>query len=334
MEETSQIVSQRGEKKMKKSDWQYLVDTLLFLSVVGIALIGFLMGVVIPKGPTTPESSKYFLGLHRHQWSNIHFYLSIAFVVFVTIHILFSWKWIKNKSRQIFKERWNTALISTAVASVLLVFLFWAIYPKVPGAYEDYGVRASVRSGQQAKSDEKTPRAEENILYEDGSVYVVITGQTTLKQAEKATGIPAKTLAAELGIPSNISRDDTFGRLRKQYGFSLLEVRDVISDLLSREAASEEVKASQEKGEIHEAEHEKKLTRGISAEDQSGILITGRMTFYDIGKKTGIPARQIAAKLNLPSNVSLDDTLGRLRRRYGFTIQDVREAIASLMEKK
>jgi hypothetical protein len=319
---------------MKKSDWQYLVDTLLFLAVVGIALIGFLMGLVIPKGPTAPESTKYFLGLHRHQWSNIHFYLSIAFVVFVTIHILMSWKWIKSKSRQIFKERWKTALISMAVASVLLIFLFWALYPRVPGAYEDYGVRASVRSGQQAKSDERAPRAEEKILYEDGSVYIVITGQTTLKQAEKATGIPAETIAAELKIPSHVSPDDTFGRLRKQYGFSLLDVRDVVSDLLSRAPAPEEERASQEKGEIHEAEHEKKLTRGISAEDQSGILITGRMTLYDIGKKAGISARRIAAKLNLPSNISLDESLGRLRRRYGFTVQDVRDAIASLMEKK
>ena len=320
---------------MKKSDWQYLVDTLLFLSVVGIALIGFLMGFVIPKGPAAPESTKYFLGLHRHQWSNIHFYLSLAFVVFVIIHILLSWKWIKNKSRQIFKKKWNIALISTAAASVLLIFLFWAFYPRIPGAYQEYGVRSWERAGQQAKSDEKALPAEEKIFYEDGSVYIVVTGQTTLKQAEKATGIPAKTIAAELGLPSNVPPDDTLGRLRKKYGFSLLDVRNVISDLLSREGAPQgDEKNSPEREKMEEADREQKLTRGISAEDQSGILITGRMTFYDIAKKTGIPARQIAHKLNIPSNVSCDETLGRLRRRYGFTIQDVRDAIASLMEKK
>jgi hypothetical protein len=319
---------------MKKSDWQYLVDTLLFLSIVGIALIGFLMGLIIPKGPTAPESTKYFLGLHRHQWSNIHFYLSIAFVVFVTIHILLSWKWIKNKSRQLFKKRWNTVLIFISIASVLLIFFFWALYPRVPGAYEGYGVRAAERAKQQQLSDEGSLPSEEKIFYEDGSVYIVITGQTTLRQAEKATGIPAKTIAAELRLPSNISLDDTFGRLRKKYRFTLLEVRDVISDLLSREPTPhEEKKGSQEKEEMEETEHEQKLTRGISAEDQSGILITGRMTLYDIGKKTGIPARRIAAKLNLPSSVPLDETLGRLRRRYGFTIQDVRDAIAYLMKK-
>lgn len=320
---------------MKKSDWQYLVDTLLFLSIAGIALIGFLMALVIPKGPTAPESTKYFLGLHRHQWGNIHFTLSIAFVILVIIHLVLSWKWIKNKSRQLFKKRWNTALIFTAVASVLLIFLFWAFYPRYPGAYEDYGVRAGERTTQNRPlSDEESLTSEDKIFYEDGNVTIVITGQTTLRQAEKATEIPAKTIAAELRLPSNVSMDDTFGRLRKKHGFTLLEVRDVISGLLSREPATqEEKKGAQEKEEIEEGEHEKKLTRGISAEDQSGILITGRMTLYDIGKKAGIPARRIADKLNLPSNVSLDETLGRLRRRYGFTVQDVREAIASLIEK-
>ncbi len=320
---------------MKKSDWQYLVDTLLFLSIAGIALIGFLMGLVIPKGPSAPENSKYFFGLHRHQWGNIHFYLSIAFVVFVTIHILLSWKWIKNKSSQLFKNRWRTALIFTALASVLFIFFFWGLYPRYPGAYEDYGVRAGERAKQQQLSDEGSPSSDEKIFYEDGSVYVVITGQTTLKQAEKATGIPARTIAAKLRLPSNVSLDDTFGRLRKKYPFNLLEVRDVISDHLSREPAPhEERREVPEKAEMQETEHEKKLTRGISADDQSGILITGRMTLYDIGRKTGIPARRIADKLNLPSNVSLDETLGRMRRRYGFTVQDVRDVIASLMEKK
>jgi hypothetical protein len=316
---------------MKKSDWQYLVDILLFLSVVGITVIGFLMGLVIPKGPAAPESTKYFLGLHRHQWSNIHFYLSVAFVAFLIIHILLSWKWIKGKSQQVFKQRWNTALIFIATGSILIIFIFWALYPRVPGAYDDYGGRAN----QKRLSDVGQPLADDTIMYEDGSVYVVIAGQTTLKQAEKATGIPAETIVAELGLPSNVSIDDTFGRLKKNYGLNLLEVREVISDLLNRETPSQEViSAVQSKGEIEEAEHEPKLTRGTSAEDQSGILITGRMTLREVGREARVPARRIAQKLNLPAHVSLDETLGRLRRRYGFSVQDVRDAIASLMEKK
>jgi hypothetical protein len=226
---------------MKKSDWQYLVDTLLFLCIVGIAVIGFLMGLFIPKGPTAPESTKYFLGLHRHQWGNIHFYLSVAFTVLVIIHLILSWKWIKSKARQIFKGRWDTALILTAIASILVLFLFWSLYPKVSGAYEDYGIRAGERTGRQHLSKEGYPMPEEK--------------------------------------------------------------------------------------------DEEKLTKGKMAEDTSGILITGRMTLHDLEDKTGIPARMIADKLGLPSNAPLNETLGRLRKRYLFTMQEVRDVVAILIKK-
>lgn len=239
---------------MKKTDWQYLVDTLLFLNIVGLVFIGFLMGLVLPKGPSAPESAKYFLGLHRHQWGNIHFYLSIAFTVLVIIHLLFSWKWIKSKARQIFKKGWGTALILTVIASILVLFLFWSLYPRIPGAYEDYGKGAGRKAMQQHLSEKGYPITEDK-------------GGIQEKQEKKKEG------------------------------------------------------------------HEQKLTRGVRAEDQSGLLITGKMTLYDIEKKTGIPARKLAEKLDIPSNAPLDETLGRLRKRYLFTMQDVRDALASLMKK-
>jgi len=327
---------------MKKTDWQYLIDTLLFLCIVGIVFIGFLMGLVIPKGPTALESAKYFLGLHRHQWGNIHFYLSIAFTILVVIHLVFSWSWIKGKSRQIFKKGWQSILILTALASILVLALFWAFYPRIPGAYEDHGVRAGAKAKQRNPSGEVLPVHEETIYLEDGTVAIVITGQTTLKQLAEATGIPLKDIIAELGLPVNISPDESLGRLRKHYPISIQGVRDTIDDVLNRRAAEIEKKEEhsepqeqQVKGkEEEEHEHEPKLTRGVMAEDQSGILITGRMTFYDLQKETGIPARKIADKLGLPESAPLNDTLGRLRRRYGFAIQDVRDAVADLMKKK
>jgi len=219
---------------MKKTDWQYLVDTLLFLCIVGIAFIGLLLGLIIPKGPSAPESAKYFLGLHRHQWGNIHFYLSITFVTFVIIHLILSWKWIKGKASQLFKRGWSAALIITAIASILILFLFWALYPRVPGAYEDYGKGAGKKAKQQQLSKEGYPIPEEKILYEDRKVNIVITWQITLREAEKATGIPAREIAAELGLPSNAPLDETLGRLRRRYGFTIQDVRDVVASLMQK----------------------------------------------------------------------------------------------------
>ena len=325
---------------MKKTDWQYLVDTLLFLCIVGIVFIGFLMGLFLPQGPTAPESAKYFLGLHRHQWGNIHLYLSIAFTALVIIHLLLSWKWIKSKSRQVFKGGWGAVLILTAVASILIITLFWAFYPRYPGAYEDYGVRAGAKAKQQHLPEEGLPIHEEKIFLEDRSMAIIIAGQTTLRQLDKTTGIPAKEIAENLGLPAKVPLDESFGRLRKRYPFTLQDVRDAVTEILNRRASPIEKKEEKKELSEHqvkkeeEQEHEPKLARGVRAEDQSGILITGRMTLYDIEKETGISARKIADKLGLPERVSLDETLGRLRKKYLFAMQDVRDAVADLMKEK
>lgn len=224
---------------MKKTDWQYLVDTLLFLCIVGIAFIGFLLGLFIPKGPTAPESAKYFLWLHRHQWGNIHLYLSIIFTVLIIIHLILSWKWIKAKARQIFKGRWATALILTVIASFLVLFLCWSLYPKVPGAYEDYGIRDGERARRQQISKERHPIPEEKHKETHGEEHedtsgILITGRMTLYDLEDKTGIPARKIADKLGVPSNAPLNETLGRLRKRYFFTMQEVKDVVTSLMKK----------------------------------------------------------------------------------------------------
>jgi len=205
---------------MKKTDWQYLVNTLLFVCIVGIIIIGILMGLFLPKGPSAPESSKYFLNLHRHQWGNIHFYLSIAFTALLIIHLTLDWKWIKARANKIFNTGWKTALIATAGVSILLLFVIWLFYPKEPGAYEDYGIGRGRNETMQAADDQD---------------YITITGQIRLEELEKALGIPAHRIIEALGLPAKVSKKETLGRLSKKYGISLMEERDILTKLLNKE---------------------------------------------------------------------------------------------------
>jgi hypothetical protein len=326
---------------MKKSDWQYLVDSLLFMSMFGIAFIGILMGFFLAEGPTVRESDKYFLGLHRHQWGDIHLYLSLAFILLVILHLMLSWSWIKGKSQALFKKRWSTIISITVLGSVLLIFVFWIFTPKYPLIYDNYGRGMGARAeGDFLPGD--------YINEEQG--YVTITGNMTISQVEDITGIPGSSFIRELGLPSDTSPDETLGQLRKKYGFTLVEARDAITALLQhgkRDAErtsaqdktadpAEETQSTQQSLEKKMAAHEEeqKITRGRLAEDQSGILITGRMTLNEIAEEAGISAREIANTLGLPQNISLDESLGRLRRRHGFAMQDVRDAIASILDKK
>jgi hypothetical protein len=209
---------------MKRTNWQYLVDTLLFISVIGLVVIGFLLAFVIPKGPVASESAKYFLGLHRHGWGDIHLYLGITFTAMTVLHLILGWSWIKGKTRQIFGDRWKAALISAPVVALAFLIAFWAFLAAYPDPYEALGRPAM------ARQEGATPIVHETPLT-DGEV--LITGQMSLNDVERLTGISAQAVARRLGFSSAVSLDEPLGRLRRTYAFTLHDVRDAVSDITS-----------------------------------------------------------------------------------------------------
>ena len=58
--------------------------------------------------------------------------------------------------------------------------------------------------------------------------------------------------------------------------------------------------------------------------------INGRLSLREVGKMEGVSASALAGRLGVPSSVSLDERLGLLRRKYNFTMQDVRAAVSVL----
>ncbi len=242
---------------MKESDWRYIVDALLFVCLVGMTFIGILLGLVIPAGPAAAETAKYFLGLHRHQWGNIHGYVSIAFVVLMAVHLILSWKWIKAKTRQIFKRRATAALLAIAALPFAVLLLFWVWTPKAADSFRSYGAGAGEgkrtpwvqpretllpvevpirRDDSRASEKPATPALEPEHSREDehhvqvGSV--TITGRQTLRDLENATAIPASEIVKRMGLPERTSVDETLGRLRRLYGFEIQDVRDLVARIL------------------------------------------------------------------------------------------------------
>jgi hypothetical protein len=243
--------------RIKESDWRYVVDTLLFICLVGMVFIGILLGFVLSEGPVSSGGSKYFLGLHRHQWGDIHAYLSIAFVILMAVHLILSWKWIKAKTRQIFKRQATPALIAIAALPFALLLVFWIGTPKDADSFRSYGVGAGESRGTPwVKPRETLPPVEDTVRQDDSRTSeklatpalepepfredehhaqvasLTITGRQTLRELEKATAIPADEIVRTLGLPEGTSADETLGRLRRLYGFEIQDVRDLLARLL------------------------------------------------------------------------------------------------------
>jgi hypothetical protein len=242
---------------MKESDWRYLVDALLFVCLGGMTVIGILLGLVIPAGPVSLESEKYFLGLHRHQWGAIHAYLSIAFVVLTIVHIILNWKWVKAKTSQIFRKKPAPILVSAVFVPFLVLLVFWLFAPKDSTKYGGYGhespgkgrllktvAKEDVPVAGEAAGGLENPVGDQSLAKpldqeetsgkEDHRAVgsLVITGRQTLADIERATGISALSIADRLGLPSSAPLNETLGRLRRLYGIEIQTVRDLVERML------------------------------------------------------------------------------------------------------
>lgn len=83
------------------------IDILAFVSAVLLIATGFLLEYSLPPGsgrlgtegfgvgPGGLHRSILLLwGLTRHEWGNIHFYLAIALMGTLSLHLVLHWQWI------------------------------------------------------------------------------------------------------------------------------------------------------------------------------------------------------------------------------------------------
>lgn len=111
---------------MTRTVVNYIIDTLLAITILATGFIGLIMGFVI----TSDED--FLWGQSRHEWGYIHFYLSVALIAFVVAHFALHWGSLKLMSRRYVPRSfaaWTAAVLILAAAAV---YAGWRITP--PGA--------------------------------------------------------------------------------------------------------------------------------------------------------------------------------------------------------
>jgi len=100
---------------MSRNTTNFVVALLSFLNLLALAFTGFVMKYVLPPGTGGLGRAlhggggrgihiKELWSMTRHEWGSIHFYLAIAFVVLMIIHIVLHWKWIKCYVKTVLKN--------------------------------------------------------------------------------------------------------------------------------------------------------------------------------------------------------------------------------------
>jgi hypothetical protein len=192
---------------MKRSKLNFIFDAVGFAGFVFLTTTGVLMRYVLPPG------SKRFMtiwGLDRHEWGDIHFWISIVFLGLLAMHLLLHWRWIVNiitgRPREGSGLRAGLGIVG---AVGLLALAIAPLLSPVESTLES-------RSGRDLSS------------VQHGNVQV--WGSMTLSEAEKATGVPAEHIIKQLGLTPDLVEDECLGDLRKMYGFTMDDVRRIIQE--------------------------------------------------------------------------------------------------------
>lgn len=248
--------------KMNKSKLNLIIDIIMFVVLMAIAGIGFMIKYVLIPGFKRNEIygkdvELYFYNLDRHQWGTIHLILSFALLFLLLLHIIFHWNQIVSIFKRLVPQR--TWRIVTTFAILLLSFVFGVmplfIIPEIQAGISHHTENWSQGSHQNtpsyssslertpmqsqkkitdtlAMANSKTEQAKNNSgkpknVEQREDHTVEIKGYMTLNDVAKKYNIEVNDLALVIHIPVEYS-NETLGRLRKQYGFQMEELRSYI----------------------------------------------------------------------------------------------------------
>jgi hypothetical protein len=199
---------------MARPNVNFAVDSCGFAGFVLLTATGVLMRYVLPPG-----SGRFttLWSLDRHGWGNIHFWLAIAFLSVLVIHLFLHWRWIATVARGRPREGSGARVALGTVGLIALLALALAPF---------------MSPVERAAGELRAPGSHAF----EGERFESIRGSMTLAEVQAATGVPADTIIEQLGLPPGVPKDERLGRLKRTHGFAMEDVRRIVQ-------ATEESKA-------------------------------------------------------------------------------------------
>lgn len=215
---------------MKSSTLKFLIDSIAFVAFVLLATTGLLMRFVLPPGS---GRFRALWGMDRHEWGQLHFWIAMAMLAAIALHLVLNWKWVvcmvRGQRPQGAGLRVALALAGLAALVALAVAPFLGGVEQTGGAPRDeHTVEVGADSlGLEASPPPDAPHRGHGAGAGEGE-GPAIHGSMTLAELERLTGVPAEVVLRELGLPADLPRDENLGRLRRAHGFEMHDVRAAV----------------------------------------------------------------------------------------------------------
>ena len=250
---------------MSKTAINFWLNALSFLALLGLTATGGIIHYVLLPG--TGHSHELF-GLGRHEYGDVHFYLAVVAVILLVLHLIMHWSWIccviaKALKRAPPPRRARTiwGMTTLLVCSLALgLGLCWAsslvkqrpdsspqhreggtgrgrstwkngsqerglgIHDQTGAAVHGRDVGAPGYRGRGKSSRPGSLHKEEELC----SAGTRINGRSTLLEAARAAELTSEDMLKALHVSGPVDPQGRLGRLKRHFGFSIHEVRQII----------------------------------------------------------------------------------------------------------
>ncbi len=101
---------------MKRKWKNFWLNLLMFVQILILTVTGIIMKWVLPPGSGQGQGSgrglgrslndgqgqELLLGLGRHDWGDIHFWVALSLVAVLALHLYLHWSWATSRFRALF----------------------------------------------------------------------------------------------------------------------------------------------------------------------------------------------------------------------------------------
>ena len=215
---------------MKSSTLKFLIDSIAFVAFVLLASTGLLMRYVLPPGS---GRFRALWGMDRHEWGQVHFWIAVAMLAAIALHLVLNWKWVVCMVRGQRPEGsgLRVALAFAGLAGLVVLAAAPFFGEVEPGGEPPHRLRATATADDSAGPAALPPGGAPHRGHGAGAGEgegPAIDGSMTLAEVERLTGVPAAVVLRELGLPEDLPRDENLGRLRHAHGFEMRDVREAV----------------------------------------------------------------------------------------------------------
>lgn len=119
-----------------KRTLNFWINVIIYLLMAFLLFSGFLMKFTMPPGT---GGALLLLGLDRHGWGVLHFWVAVALLIGVALHLWLHWVWMRTTTPHYFKRAWAPVLIALLILALAALAAPFVVQPVlVPGGGEKH----------------------------------------------------------------------------------------------------------------------------------------------------------------------------------------------------